>query len=322
MKPSSYRDRDYAFGQAMLTLRTAIGLTQTGLADYLGVSRRAVGDWEAGNSYPKVEHLKQFIALTVQHRVFPAGREAEEIRALWQVARQKVLLDEAWLAALLAPQPHEGTSSTAPILTRPVADRHQTRGDQHAPLNLPFQPTPFVGRVAELREITRILGDTTCHLLTLLGPGGVGKTRLAIEATARQAQAFDDGAAFVALASVGTPNQIVSAIGDALNISFSGQPDPTTYLLGYLRERHMLLVLDNFEHLLDGAELVHDILQHAPSVTTLVTSRARLNLQAEWLFDVEGLSYPSANSPGGSQRLADYSAVQLFVQRATQVQPE
>jgi transcriptional regulator with XRE-family HTH domain len=100
LKGTSYRDRDYAFGQAMLSLRTRIGLTQTGLADFLGVSRRTVGDWEAGSSYPKAGHLKRFVALAIQHQAFPAGHEADEVRSLWQAAHQKVLIDEAWLEAL------------------------------------------------------------------------------------------------------------------------------------------------------------------------------------------------------------------------------
>jgi transcriptional regulator with XRE-family HTH domain len=85
----------------MLSLRTAIGLTQKGLAEHLGVSRRAVGEWEAGNSYPKVGHLKQLVALAVRQRAFPVGKEAQEIRKLWKMAHQKVLLDEYWLSALL-----------------------------------------------------------------------------------------------------------------------------------------------------------------------------------------------------------------------------
>jgi predicted ATPase len=154
-------------------------------------------------------------------------------------------------------------------------------------IGLPFQPTSFIGRAADLTAIASILGDPACRLLMLLGPGGIGKTRLALAVVAGQIDAFADGAAFVALDSVGRLNQIVSAIGDALGLAFAGQPDPTAHLLGYLRQRHMLLVLDNFEHLLDCADLVTDILQHAPRVTILVTSRERLNLQAEWLFDVD-----------------------------------
>src|SRR3954452_16186723 len=107
MKSSLYQDRDYPFGQAMLTLRSAMGMTQAGLAELLGVSRYAVRDWETGDKYPKAEHLKQLITLAVQQKVFPVDHEAEEIRALWQLAHRKVLLDEHWLAALLpnAPQP-------------------------------------------------------------------------------------------------------------------------------------------------------------------------------------------------------------------------
>jgi transcriptional regulator with XRE-family HTH domain len=127
MKGSLYRERDYAFGQVMLTLRTMLGLTQTELAHVLGVTRRAVGDWEGGLTYPKAEHLKQFVVLAIEQQAFPAGREAEEIRALWQAARQKVLLDEAWLGTLLpraeappASQPGEETIDTAHALAPPA----------------------------------------------------------------------------------------------------------------------------------------------------------------------------------------------------------
>ena len=184
---------------------------------------------------------------------------------------------------------------------------------------LPAPPTSLVGRSAEVAQIAALLDDPACRLLTLLGPGGIGKTRLALAVAAAQAGACADGAAFVALASVSTPGQIVLAIGETLALAFSGQPNPTARLLDHLSGRHMLLVLDNFEHLLNGADLIAAILAHAPRVTILATSRERLNLQAEWLFDVKGLSYP----PGDALRPAEYSAVQLFVQRATQAhQPE
>src|SRR5690242_220034 len=100
MKGSSYRERDYAFGQLMLTLRTKLELTQTELAEVLGVGRRAVIDWEGGLTYPTTDHLKQFVVLAIQRQAFHAGRESEEVRALWQAAHQKVLLDDAWLAEL------------------------------------------------------------------------------------------------------------------------------------------------------------------------------------------------------------------------------
>src|SRR2546422_3177642 len=101
VKSYSYSERDYAFGQLMLSLRMRISLTQAGLAALLHVQRRAVAGWEAGSSYPKAEHLKELIILAVQQQAFAAGREEEEIRALWKAAHQKVLLDEAWLHDLL-----------------------------------------------------------------------------------------------------------------------------------------------------------------------------------------------------------------------------
>jgi predicted ATPase len=206
-------------------------------------------------------------------------------------------------------------------------DRRQTPGARHEVIGLPFQPTSFIGRGLEVTQIASLLGDPACRLLTLLGPGGIGKTRLALAVAATQTAAFADGIAFVALASVNTPNQIVFAIGDALALSFTGQPNPTAHLLNHLRERRILLMLDNFEHLLDGVDLVSDILAHAPHVTILITSRERLNLQAEWLFDVKGLSYPPNNSqqsatPDDLTAPTNYSAVQLFVQRALQAQSE
>ncbi len=108
MEKSLYGQRDYAFGQAMSTLRTSIGLTQAQLAQELGVSRNAVGGWEAGESYPNASHLKHFIVLGVRASAFAAGHEAEEIRALWQAARQKVRLDEPWLSTLLSQHPPPG----------------------------------------------------------------------------------------------------------------------------------------------------------------------------------------------------------------------
>ena len=315
MKHTSYRERDYAFGQAVLSLRTAIGLTQTALAEYLGVSRRSVGEWEAGGSYPRVEHLKQFIALALKQGALPARREADEIRALWQAAHQKVLLDENWLAGLLLP----------PAPSALPAEPRQPERSAPALRYLPYQPTPFVGRDAELPALAAMLAEPACRLLTLLGPGGVGKSRLA-QQVAAQTGSFADGVAFVALAPLGKPGQIVTAIAEAIGLTFSGQSEAFAQLLAYLRDRELLLVLDNFEHLLDGADLVHDILIHAPLVKLVVTSRERLNLQAEWLYDVQGLAFPPLPTLDAPITpivvdLRAFSAVQLFMQRLAQVQP-
>ncbi|MEA3440852.1 MAG: BTAD domain-containing putative transcriptional regulator, partial [Chloroflexota bacterium] len=186
--------------------------------------------------------------------------------------------------------------------------------------SLPPQLTPFIGRKQELAEIKKLLLDEPhCRLLTLVGAGGIGKTRLAIEAAAEAQDAFPNGVYFVSLASVGQPEFIVPALGETLNIKFHGAREPKAQLLNYIRHKQMLLLVDNFEHLLDGAELLGEMLVEAPQVTLLVTSRERLSLQEEWIFEVQGLPFPqvveitTGKSPAS---LEDFDAVRLFLQSA------
>src|SRR2546421_243734 len=169
VKSYSYRERDYAFAQLMLTLRTTLGLTQAGLAEPLGVSRRAVAEWEGGLSYPKAERLKAFIALCVQQHAFAAGREEEEIRALWKAARQKVLLDEDWLRGLLAPaaplrlSPPAGTPAAhagAEAVAFPRVDWVEALDVSH-----------FAGREVEVAELSQWIVQERCRLETLLEGG-------------------------------------------------------------------------------------------------------------------------------------------------------
>jgi predicted ATPase/DNA-binding CsgD family transcriptional regulator len=162
-----------------------------------------------------------------------------------------------------------------------------------------------------------LLADPECRLLTLLGPGGIGKTRLAIEAAAQHGPQFVNGVFIVGLAPISSSHLLPTTIASALSISFHGPETPTTQTINYLRDKCLLLVLDNFEHLLDGVDLLTEILAHAADVKILVTSRERLNLHEEWVLTVQGLAYPQP------QALADveqYSAVRLFVQSARRVQ--
>ncbi len=186
------------------------------------------------------------------------------------------------------------------------------------PSHLPISLTPFIGRQQELAEIATRLHDADCRLLTLVGPGGIGKTRLAIE-TAATTTAFPDGTYFIALQSLATPNLIDSALSDALKIEGYGQPDLRQFILTYLSDKHLLLVLDNFEHLLDGVGIVSDILIHAPHVKLLATSREILNVQEEWLYHVSGMHFPEGEE---TSLLENYSAIQLFVQCARRAQPQ
>src|SRR5687767_4263956 len=118
--------------------------------------------------------------------------------------------------------------------------------------NLPQHATAFIGRDHELSEIAGLLAAPTCRLLTLVGPGGIGKTRLAIQAATSQPSRFAEGIAFVALSPIVSPDFLPSAIGTALEISFFGSEEPLLQIIGYLRDKEMLLVMDNFEHLLEG----------------------------------------------------------------------
>jgi len=182
--------------------------------------------------------------------------------------------------------------------------------------SLPIPATSFVGRSHELTRIADLLADPNCRLLTLLGPGGIGKTRLALQAAADQSS-FTDGTFFVHLTPVSAPDLIPSATASALQITFFDSSALRRQLADYLREKHLLLVMDNFEHLLEGLDLLIDLLQAAPHVKFLVTSRERLNIQEEWVLALEGLSFPEGED---SAPLESYSAIQLFAQRARQVQ--
>jgi predicted ATPase/uncharacterized protein HemY len=185
---------------------------------------------------------------------------------------------------------------------------------------LPPQLTPFVGREEELAQISTYLTEPGCRLLTLVGPGGIGKSRLAVQAAEQLGPpgTFLQGVCFVPLASVAGPQFLVAAIAEAVGLSLLGQEDPKTQLLNFLRDRHTLLILENFEHLLTDVELLVDILTVAQAVKLLVTSRERLNLQQEWLLEVQGLRFPETERPEMDSP-ETYSAVQLFMQSANRV---
>ncbi len=259
MKGSSYRDRDYAFGQAMLTLRITIGLTQAGLAKHLDVSRKAVGEWEAGLTYPKAEHLKAFIALAVEQQAFPAGLEEAEIRAFWQASRQKVLLDKAWLAALLPhaevspiSQPTEETIGTTSVLAPPA------RGGPRVDWGDAPAVTTFYGREWELTLLTSWVVEERCRVVSVLGLGGIGKSALASRVMHRVAERFE----VVIWRSLRDAPACETLLDECLqvlapqalrNVSVSLERR-LGFLLEHLRRTRVLLVLDNLEALLEEGQ--------------------------------------------------------------------
>jgi len=194
----------------------------------------------------------------------------------------------------------------------------QPRSQLH---HLPAQPTSFIGRETEIAQITKLLVDPACRLLTVVGPGGIGKTRLAIQAAAVLTDHFDQAVYFVPLQGIYAGEFLVSAVAEAVNFSLSGQQEPLAQVLNYLSDKTMLLLLDNFEQLIeqDGPAILLEILAAAPAIKLLVTSREALNLQEEWRYPLPGLPVPATVQPDETEPAG---AVQLFVARARQVRPD
>jgi predicted ATPase/DNA-binding CsgD family transcriptional regulator len=186
--------------------------------------------------------------------------------------------------------------------------------------HFPLTSSPFLGRSREIEELGALLDDPSCRLLTLVGPGGIGKTRLAVEVATLKRDAFPGGLFFVALAPLNRPDDLLTAIAEATPFLFQqDQRSPREQFFEYLREKdaqHLLLVLDNAEHLLDGVDVVSDILAVTAHLKILATSREVLNLQEEWVRQIEGLAYPTHED---DDLLDEYGAVQLFLDRARRV---
>jgi predicted ATPase/DNA-binding SARP family transcriptional activator len=188
-----------------------------------------------------------------------------------------------------------------------------------APTNLDPRLPPLIGRDWQLAELVGLLNLPARRLVTLHGPGGIGKTRLAQEAGLAALEHFPDGTWFVALAPLSSPDQIAGAIAEALGFRPGGAGEPREQLLGYLREKRLLLILDNFEHLLEGAGLLADLLRLSPQVTLLVTSRERLNLAGEIVVPVRGIEVPPDEA---DEQAMERGAVKLLLQQARLARPE
>ncbi len=187
--------------------------------------------------------------------------------------------------------------------------------------NLPTQPTPIVGREHELSEVRGLLHDPGVRIVTLFGPGGVGKTRLAIEAAFRALESFPDGVRFIPLSAVDLPDILVPALARAMGI-VEMDPSPRDALVAALRNRRVLLILDGFEHLLKAAPFVAELLGALPDLKLVITSQATLRVRGERVFEVPPLALPGPDARGRSPAdLAKYGAVALFLERMEAVKP-
>ena len=226
----------------MLTLRTHIGLTQAKLAETLGISRKAVADWEGGNSYPQTEHLQHVIALAIQSQAFPPGYVEREVRAIWLSAHQKVLLDETWLSALLP----KAERTLQPTLPRRAAWNDAPVGSM------------FYGREWEMDLLAGWIVAEHCRVVSVLGLGGIGKSALTVSLMHRLAETFEV-VIWQSLRDRSTAEEILDALIQVLvPQSLGGEPISAerrqAILFDQLRTNRVLLVLDNLDALLEDGE--------------------------------------------------------------------
>jgi predicted ATPase/DNA-binding XRE family transcriptional regulator len=267
-----------SFGDMLRRHRRAAGLTQEALAERAGLSTRGISDLERGaRELPRKDTLRLLL--------------------------QALDLSPADRAALIA-------AARRP----PAPEPRDTYADRLAGLPVPM--TPLIGRETDVAAVSALLTESAIRLLTLTGPGGTGKTRLALAIAERLASAFRDGVTFVPLAPLTDPSLVTSAIAQGLGVRQVAGQSLLEALTAHLRDKRMLLVLDNFEHLVPAAPLVTDLLGAGRSLRVLVTSRVRLRLSGEREVLVPPLALPSRDRPHGRDELALVPAVQLFVARA------
>ena len=268
-----------AFGALLKRYRAAAGLTQEALAERATLSVRGISDLERGvNTNPHKE--------TVQLLADALALSVEDRTHFETAARRRI----------------------SPLPPSPTDDR--------MPGSLPASATPLLGRAADIAAICRLLRRPEVRLLTVTGPGGVGKTRLAVQVALDVADGFPDGAFFVSLASLRDPHLALPAIARALGVPDAGDQPQDARLLVHLRRQHVLLLLDNFEHLIAATPSIAALLAACPAVKVLVTSREVLHLSGEHLFAVAPLALPDLRHLPEVVTLARYPAVHLFLQRA------
>ena len=282
------------FGGHLRRFRLRRGFTQEELAEHADVSRATIASLEQGlRSRP---HVRTVAALADALLLGPVDRVA-----FMQLASA-------------APAQRNARRTLTPASAAQSATGR---------VRLPVPATPLIGREVEIADARALLHPSrgTVRLLTLHGPGGVGKTRLALAVAKAASADFADGVIFVDLAPLREYRLVGAKIAWAVGLHETSNQSARDLLLTHLADRQVLLVLDNFEHLLEAGPLLADILAACPRVAVLVTSRARLGLRGEQRFIVDPLASPAADPDQSVATIAAASAVRLFVQRARAVSP-
>ncbi|MCA9979971.1 MAG: hypothetical protein KDD89_04045, partial [Anaerolineales bacterium] len=274
--------------------------------------RDHIAHLQPSNSPPDYSNRQWRIYLILQGQ-FIDQRAAQDIREELGISESGYFNDQRQALDLIAQRlqeqavreaamPEQNVPASAPVVN-------------HAPTNLPHLPTQFIGRQKERAQLADLLSQPAVQLVTLVGTGGMGKTRLGIQAAQDYHETTGQAVYFVPLETADTADMLVPTIAQAVQLSFDAQDDPQQQLLNFLRGRALLLVLDNMEHLLPAAgDFLQDMLTTAPALRLLVTSRERLNLRSEWVLALPGLDVPPPNTTEQNlPHYTQYSAVQLFL---------